>query len=117
MDLNNLLSSLFGSGKNKIEHEPIIETVNENLDSGVEPMKTVLSLDDEIMVLARHFGGIAQGAKLTIDLHELLGLCDRRRHKADAYLGLKKKLRDEYGAELIITSKNSKTQKNNEKKQ
>lgn len=108
MDLNNLLSSLFGSGKNKIEHEPIVETVNENLDSGAEPMKTVLSLDDEIMVLARYFGGIAQGAKLKIDLHELLGLCERRRHKADAYLGLKKKLRDEYGAELIITSRTSK---------
>ena len=41
-------------------------------------------------------------------LHGNLEVWPRKRKKADAYLGLKKKLRDEYGVELNITSRGTK---------
>ena len=106
--IENLWNSLFGAGGNKVRHAPIIEETHTNLDSAQEEPFYQLSLDEEVEVLARELGGLASGMNLEIDLHRILEICPRKRKKADAYLGLKKKLRDEFGIELTITSRTSK---------
>ena len=106
--IGNLWNSLFGAGGNKVKQAPVIIENAPQLDSAHEEPICQLSLDEEVEVLARELGGIASGMKLEIDLHRILELCPRKRKKADAYLGLKKKLRDDYGVELVITSRASK---------
>ena len=99
----NLFDSLFGVGGNKVKQTPILDSARE------EPFcQLQLSLDEEVEVLAKELGGIATGMELQIDLHRLLDICPRKRKKADAYLGLKRKLRDEFGVELVIISRTSK---------
>lgn len=106
--IGNLWNSLFGAGGNKVRQAPIIEDTHSNLDSAQEEPFYQLSLDEEVEVLARELGGLASGMKLEIDLHRILEICPRKRKKADAYLGLKKKLRDDYDVELLITSRATK---------
>lgn len=106
--IGNLWNSLFGAGGNKVKQAPITEVAYTDLDSAHEEPIYQLSLDEEVEVLARELGGLASGMKLEIDLHRILELCPRKRKKADAYLGLKKKLRDDYDVELLITSRATK---------
>ena len=107
--LSNIINTLFGSGRrNEVHQEPIITDAAPRTDSNIETPQPELSLDDEILVLARHCGGLVSGTKLTFDLRELLDLVPRKRRKADAYYALGKKLKDEYGVELVITSRTSK---------
>lgn len=106
--ISNLWNSLFGAGGNKVKQAPINEAALSKLDSAQEERFYQLSLDEEVEVLARELGGLASGMNLEIDLHRILEICPRKRKKADAYLGLKKKLRDEYGVELNITSRGTK---------
>ena len=106
--INNLLNTLFGARVNNANQAPIQEAARTDLDSAPEEPFSQLSLDEEVEIIARELGGLARGMKLEIDLHRILEICPRKRKKADAYLGLKKKLRDDYGAELVITSRASK---------
>ena len=108
MELRNLWSSLFGSGKTDIKKEPIITEAAPSTDSTTESPQPALSIEKEIQVLAHHFGGISTGMRIEIELRELLDLCPRKRKKADSYYQLKKHLMDDYGVELIITSRTSK---------
>lgn len=108
MELRNLWSSLFGSGKTDIKKEPIITEAAPSTDSTTESPQPALSIEEEIQVLAHHFGGISTGMRIEIELRELLELCPRKRRKADSYYQLKKHLMDDYGMELIITSRTSK---------
>ena len=101
----NLFDSLFGVGGNKVKQTSVSQ---KNLDSAREEPFCQLSLEEEVEVIAKELGGIATGMELQIDLHRLLDICPRKRRKADAYLGLKKKLRDDFGVELVITSRTSK---------
>ena len=73
-----------------------------------------LSVEEEIEVLAAHIGGIASGMTIEIELRELLGILDRKRKKADSYYQLKKHLKEDYGVELIITSRTGKHNKEEE---
>ena len=116
MELRNLWNSLFGSGRTDIRKEPIKIEAEPEMDSTIERPQQGLSLDEEILVLARHYGGLVSGTKLTVDLRELLDLLYRKRRKADAYYALGKKLKDEYGVELVITSRSSKNKEDNDKK-
>lgn len=107
--MRNLFNSLFGTGrKTEVHQKPIISEADSVKDSISETPIPQLSVEEEVEVLARELGGLASGMKLEIDLHRILEICPRKRKKADAYLGLKKKLRDEYGVELNITSRASK---------
>lgn len=108
--IGNLWTSLFGIGRKTIIEKPNDNEVQVDLDSAPQEPFCQLPLEEEVLVLAQEFGGLASGMKLEIGLHRILQICPRRRKKADAYLGLKKKLRDDYDVELVITSKNSKTQ-------
>lgn len=106
--IGNLWNSLFGAGGNNVKHAPIKDDALSNLDSAQEEHFYQLPLEEEVEVLARELGGLASGMKLEIDLHRILEICPRKRKKADAYLGLKKKLRDDYDVELLITSRATK---------
>ena len=114
MELRNLWSSLFGSGKTDIKKEPIISEADSVKDSISETPIPQLSVEEEIEVLAAHIGGIASGMTIEIELRELLGILDRKRKKADSYYQLKKHLKEDYGVELIITSRTSKNNKEGE---
>ena len=114
MELRNLWSSLFGSGKTDIKKEPIISEADPKTDSISETPIPQLSVEEEIEVLAAHIGGIARGMTIEIELRELLGILDRKRKKADSYYQLKKHLKEDYGVELIITSRTSKSNKEGE---
>ena len=109
------MSSLFGSGKTDIKTEPIITEADSVKDSISETPIPQLSVEEEIEVLAAHVGGIASGMTIEIELRELLALLDRKRKKADSYYQLKKHLKEDYGVELIITSRTSKKGEENDK--
>lgn len=106
--LKNLWDSLFGVGTKNNTLTPKTTVAVERTDSKNETPINTLSIDDEIQVLAHHFGGLATGMVVEIELRELLNLCPRNRRKADSYYQLKKHLKDDYGVELIITSRTSK---------
>jgi len=113
--IKELMSSLFGSGKTDIKTEPIITEADSVKDSNSETPIPQLSVEEEIEVLAAHIGGIASGMTIEIELRELLNICPRNRKKADSYYQLKKHLKDDYGVELIITSRTSKNKEANDK--
>ena len=107
--LENIFNALFGTGrKTEVHQEPIITDAEPKTDSNCEASIPQLSIEEEIQVLAHHFGGLATGMRIEIELRELLDLCPRKRKKADSYYQLKKHLMDDYGVELIITSRTSK---------
>ncbi len=108
MVLSNLWSSLFGSGVKTVIEEPKKNEEHAEMDSANKTPVVRLSLDEEILIIARECGGLATGKTIEISLHRILELCPRERKKADAYLGLKRKLKEEYGAELVISSRTSK---------
>jgi len=113
--LRNLWTSLFGEGKSNVAVTPQNAKTICNKDSSTEAPIMALSLEDEINVLARHFGGLVSGNTYEIELRELLSICPRQRRRADAYYLLKKLLKDQYNVELVITSRTSKTNANHEK--
>ena len=112
--IRNLWNSLFGSGRTDIRKEPVKNDAAPATDSKIESTKPALTIEEEIQVLAQHFGGISTGMTLEIELRELLELCPRNRRKADSYYQLKKHLKDDYGIELIITSRTSKSSREDE---
>lgn len=61
--------------------------------------------DYEINILESVWGKLHANEKIEIGLHDLLELLPRTRHKADAYKGLKSKLKKKYGVELLIINK------------
>ena len=106
---DNIFNALFGTGRRtEVHQEPIFTDAEPTTDGKIETAIPALSIEDEIQVLAHHFGGLASGMKLEIELRELLNICPRNRRKADSYYQLKKHLKDDYGVELIITSRTSK---------
>ena len=113
--MRNLFNSLFGTGrKTEVHQEPVKIDAEPNMDSKNETTKPALTIEEEIQVLAQHFGGISTGMTIEIELRELLELCPRNRRKADSYYQLKKHLKEDYGVELIITSRTSKSNKEDE---
>ena len=114
MDLSNLWSSLFGTGRTNVNKVPVNIEADSLKDSNSETPVPQLSVEEEIEVLAAHIGGIASGMTIEIELRELLGILDRKRKKADSYYQLKKHLKEDYGVELIITSRSGKHNKEEE---
>lgn len=113
--LENIFNALFGTGRRtEVHQEPIHFEADSVKDSISETPIPQLSVEEEIEVLAAHIGGIASGMTIEIELRELLGILDRKRKKADSYYQLKKHLKEDYGVELIITSRTSKSNKEGE---
>ena len=114
--LRNLWTSLFGEGKTNIATTPQTAKPIRKVDSSTEAPVVALTLEDELNILARHFGGIVSGNTYEIELRELLSICPRQRKRADAYYLLKKLLKDQYNVDLVITSRTNKNTVNHEKK-
>lgn len=107
--LLNILNSLFGTGRRtEVHQEPAVLNAEPEMDSNSENLFPRRSMEEEMEVLAEHVGGLATGMTISIELHELLNICPRKRKKADSYYQLKKHLKDDYGVELVITSRTSK---------
>ena len=83
------------------------ETLSAAVDDGPE-----LTLDEEMLLLAREYGPLGSGVRIELDLHEALKLFPRKRKRVDAYSKLIRKVREDYNAELIITSRKTKSNGN-----
>lgn len=86
------------------------ESAKENeMPSSAAEEDPELTLEDEILLLARTYGAIGSGVRIELSLQEALKLFPRRRKRVDAYSKLIRKVHNEYGTELIITSKKKRT--------
>ncbi len=112
-----LLNMLFGDSQSSYPSRKDITSaapdVNKESATENEMLSTAenspeLTLDEEILLLARAHGPIGSGVKIELDLHEALKLFPRQRKRVDAYNKLIRKVREEYGTELIITSRKTK---------
>lgn len=85
--------------------EPVVEDATVPIEKPIEQG----TLDDDINTLARHLGLLQRGQTISMELHEMLTLCPRpKRPRSDAYNALSRKLKDEYGVELVIISTKNK---------
>ena len=64
--------------------------------------------DSDIERLESAFGRMKTGLCIDTTLQNLLTICPRKRERTDAYNGLVKYLKDEYGVILTITSRKHK---------
>lgn len=111
-----LLNMLFGDSQSWPNRQDITSaapdvnkeraTENEMLSTAEEGQE--LNLDEEVLLLARTHGPIGSGARIELGLQEALKLFPRKRKRVDAYGKLIRKVREEYGTELIITSRKTK---------
>lgn len=89
------------------------ESAKENeMLSAAEEDGPDLTLDEEILLLAREYGPLGSGVRIELDLHEALKLFPRKRKRVDAYGKLIRKVREDYNAELIIKSRKTKSNGN-----
>lgn len=111
-----LLNMLFGDSPSGHPNRQAIESVapdvnKENAtENNTTPPATEKTLEEEILLLARTHGPLASGVRIELSLQEALKLFPRARRRIDAYGKLIRRVRDEYGTELIITSQKSKKQ-------
>ena len=110
MMLRNLLNALFGDSKENCPNRQAIESVapDDSKKSATEPnveKNPDEILEEEISLLSKTYGPLTSGVKIELSLQEALKLFPRTRRRSDAYVKLSRKVRDEYGAELIITGK------------
>ena len=112
-----LLNMLFGDSQYSCSNRQTIASVvskesakeNEMLSQAAEDGPE-LTLDEEILLLARTYGPIGSGIRIELSLQEALKLFPRKRKRVDAYGKLIKRVHDEYGTELIIKSRKTKKQ-------
>ena len=110
MMLRNLLNALFGDSKENCPNRQAIESVapDDSKKNATEPTAEKSPdeiLEEEISLLSKTYGPLTSGVKIELSLQEALQLFPRTRRRSDAYVKLSRKVRDEYGAELIITGK------------
>lgn len=112
-----LLNMLFGDSQsghpNRQNTNPVASVVSKENATENEMLSTAeegreITLDEEILLLAKTHGPIGSGVRIELDLHEALKLFPRQRKRVDAYNKLIRKVREEYGTELIITSRKTK---------
>ena len=60
---------------------------------------------DDIEILTEKYGTLVPEMTIRIDLQEACTLLGRKRKRVDAFKSLQKLLKDDYGVELIITSR------------
>ena len=115
-----LLNLLFGDSQswpNRQDNTAVAPDVSKESATGNEMLSAAedgpeLSLDEETLLLAKTYGPIGSGVRIELDLHEALRLFPRKRKRVDAYSKLIRKVREEYNAELIITSRKTKSNGN-----
>lgn len=110
-----LLNMLFGDSQDSCSNRQTIASVVSKKSATEDKMLPnaaeegpELTLEDEILLLARTHGPIGSGVRIELSLQEALKLFPRQRKRVDAYNKLIRKVREEYGTELIITSRKTK---------
>ncbi len=112
-----LLNMLFGDSQYSYSNRQDItsaapdvnkESAKENEMLSTEEEGREQTLDEEILLLARTYRPIGSGVRIELSLQEALKLFPRKRKRVDAYGKLIRKVREEYGVELIITSRKTK---------
>lgn len=113
-----LLNMLFGDSQSwpiRQEITSVAPDVNKERATENEMLSTEeevreQTLDEEILLLARTHGPLGSGVRIELDLQAALKLFPRKRKRVDAYSKLIRKVREEFGTELIITSRKTKIQ-------
>lgn len=112
-----LLNMLFGDSQYSYPNRQDItsaapdvnkERAKENEMLSTEEEGREQALDEEIILLARTHGPLRSGVRIELSLQDALKLFPRKRKRVDAYSKLIRKAREEYGTELIITSRKTK---------
>lgn len=110
-----LLNLLFGDSQyscsNRQNNASVVskESAKDNEMLSAAEEGPELTLEDEILLLARTYGPIGSGIRIELSLQEALKIFPRKRKRVDAYSKLIRKVHNEYGTELIITSKKKRT--------
>lgn len=68
------------------------------------PQRTTTPVTDDIEILTQKFGELRSGMTIRLELNEACELLGRTRKRIDAFKTLAKRLKDEYGVQLIIYS-------------
>lgn len=67
--------------------------------------KEKMETNDDIDILTEKYGTLVSGLTIKLELQEACTLLGRKRKRVDAFKSLQKLLKDDYGVELIITSR------------
>lgn len=104
----NFLQALFGE-RSTVTHEcQVNDTAPDKMtNDGVKNNANDGVLSD-LERLERQYGELYEGMVIQTTLQEILAVLPRHRARTDAYDSLVKKLQDEYGVKLIITSRKKK---------
>lgn len=68
------------------------------------PQRTTTPATDDIEILTQKFGELRSGMTIRMELNAACELLGRTRKRIDAFKTLAKRLKDEYGVQLIIYS-------------
>jgi hypothetical protein len=68
------------------------------------PQRATTPATDDIEILTQKFGELRSGMTIRMELNEACELLGRTRKRIDAFKTLAKRLKDEYGVQLIIYS-------------
>lgn len=102
MNMLHSASHLVDLGRRQIEEHhnivPISESVVNNKTS-----ENINKTQKEVEIISKLFGGLKEDMRIEIELNRILEILPRTRRKADAYKGLRSKLKQQ-GVELVITS-------------
>lgn len=108
-DKRMLIENLFYTLSNEVQY---LESRQDSVSPDVIESKgnTVIVPDkfkDDVEALERYIGrNLENGLCIKVDLAELLTVIPRERKRADAYNTLRRFLKNEFGIDLIINSKN-----------
>ena len=102
----NFMQSLFGE-RSTVTPEC---QVNKNIAPDTKAKDGIMKIDNDenlsdIERLEKRYGELHEGMVIEITLQDLLAAVPRHRARTDAYDTLVKKLQNEYGVTLIITSR------------
>lgn len=103
----SFLMNMFHSASHLVDlgsrQEKIAKDITDPVVNKKSPVITEDKKDFELAILAKEFGVLNNGMRIEVELNRILEILPRTRRKADAYKGLRSKLKQQ-GVELVITS-------------
>jgi len=89
-----------------VQKEDVVATKpTENPTNTSNQNTAPLSYEEECEILAREFGGLGNGKVINLVLQDALKLIPRKRARVDSYDKLVRRLMEDYGVELKLTSR------------